>query len=124
MRTSPADGHTPPSEVFVPGAIVIATLSEPREKFWGMILALASEGHILTIIPRILKVINLAANAYPTTKIRVNAACRNCPHKVLRMEMHTPISCIILSHEKILIKILVRIIFLVLLGRKKNTSKN
>src|SRR3954469_5218452 len=44
MRTSPADGHTPPSEVFVPGAIVIATLSEPREKFWGMILALASEG--------------------------------------------------------------------------------
>src|SRR5438270_14056023 len=44
MRTSPADGHTPPSEVFVPGAIVIATLSEPREKFWGMILALAAEG--------------------------------------------------------------------------------
>lgn len=32
------------SEVFVPGAIVIATLSNPREKFWGMILALAPEG--------------------------------------------------------------------------------
>src|SRR5579862_1538843 len=29
---------------FVPGAIVIATLSSPREKFWGMILALAPEG--------------------------------------------------------------------------------
>jgi hypothetical protein len=29
---------------FVPGAIVIATLSTPREKFWGMILALAPEG--------------------------------------------------------------------------------
>jgi hypothetical protein len=29
---------------FVPGAIVIATLSNPREKFWGMILALAPEG--------------------------------------------------------------------------------
>lgn len=29
---------------FVPGAVVIATLSNPREKFWGMILALAPEG--------------------------------------------------------------------------------
>lgn len=29
---------------FAPGAIVIATLSNPREKFWGMILALATEG--------------------------------------------------------------------------------
>ena len=30
--------------IFVPGALVIATLSNPREKFWGMILALAAEG--------------------------------------------------------------------------------
>ncbi len=29
---------------FAPGAIVIVTLSSPREKFWGMILRLASEG--------------------------------------------------------------------------------
>ena len=29
---------------FVPGAVVIATLSSPREKFWGMILGLAPEG--------------------------------------------------------------------------------
>jgi len=29
---------------FQPGALVIATLSNPREKFWGMILALAPEG--------------------------------------------------------------------------------
>jgi hypothetical protein len=29
---------------FSPGAIVIATLSSPREKFWGMILALAPTG--------------------------------------------------------------------------------
>jgi hypothetical protein len=29
---------------FAPGALVIATLSTPREKFWGMILALAPEG--------------------------------------------------------------------------------
>src|SRR4029077_14284812 len=28
-------------EPFSPGALVIATLSNPREKFWGMILALA-----------------------------------------------------------------------------------
>src|SRR5438552_15607988 len=31
--------------------------------------------------------------AYPTTKIRVNATCRKCPHKVHRMEMKTAISC-------------------------------
>src|SRR5579863_9453230 len=29
---------------FSPGAVVIATLSNPREKFWGMILGLAAEG--------------------------------------------------------------------------------
>ena len=29
---------------FLPGAVVIVTLSNPREKFWGMILALAPEG--------------------------------------------------------------------------------
>ncbi len=29
---------------FRPGAIVIATLGNPREKFWGMILSLAPEG--------------------------------------------------------------------------------
>ncbi len=29
---------------FVPGALVIATLCNPREKFWGMILSLAVEG--------------------------------------------------------------------------------
>ena len=29
---------------FGPGAIVIVTLCNPREKFWGMVLALAGEG--------------------------------------------------------------------------------
>jgi hypothetical protein len=29
---------------FFPGAVVIVTLCNPREKFWGMILALAPEG--------------------------------------------------------------------------------
>jgi hypothetical protein len=33
-----------PGEPFLAGAIVIASLSNPREKFWGMILALAPEG--------------------------------------------------------------------------------
>ncbi len=32
------------NEPFLPGAVVIATLCNPREKFWGMILALAPEG--------------------------------------------------------------------------------
>lgn len=36
----PAKAHGP----FLPGALVIATLCNPREKFWGMILALAPEG--------------------------------------------------------------------------------
>jgi len=31
-------------DTFAPGALVIATLSNPREKFWGMILSLAPEG--------------------------------------------------------------------------------
>lgn len=36
---------TPSSKApFAPGALVIATLCNPREKFWGMILVLAPEG--------------------------------------------------------------------------------
>jgi hypothetical protein len=38
------NGSTPRRQPFVPGALVIATLCNPREKFWGMILALAPEG--------------------------------------------------------------------------------
>jgi len=33
-----------PRDPFFPGALVIVTLCNPREKFWGMILALAAEG--------------------------------------------------------------------------------
>lgn len=33
-----------PRDPFLPGALVIVTLCNPREKFWGMILALAPEG--------------------------------------------------------------------------------
>jgi hypothetical protein len=44
MSRPPAGKPIAPGEVFVSGAMVIATLSNPREKFWGMIMALASEG--------------------------------------------------------------------------------
>ena len=52
MRASPSDNlgmekhaSTPvPNAPFVAGAIVIVTLCNPREKFWGMTLALAPEG--------------------------------------------------------------------------------
>ena len=52
MRVAPSDnlgmeknGFTPvPRAPFAPGALVIATLCNPREKFWGMILTLAPEG--------------------------------------------------------------------------------
>jgi hypothetical protein len=43
VNNPPAD-HATRQEPFVPGALVIATLCNPREKFWGMILALAPEG--------------------------------------------------------------------------------
>jgi hypothetical protein len=49
----PKDSHrdagrsaSPPRDCgpFLPGAIVVVTLGNPRDKFWGMILALAPEG--------------------------------------------------------------------------------
>jgi len=58
MRASPGDnlgvekkaiksgtaGRADIRSPFRPGAVVIVTLSNPREKFWGMILGLAPEG--------------------------------------------------------------------------------
>jgi hypothetical protein len=41
---SASGDHPQRGQVFLAGAMVIATLSNPREKFWGMILALAPEG--------------------------------------------------------------------------------
>ena len=41
---SGAAGRAKKKALFLPGAVVIVTLSNPREKFWGMILALAPEG--------------------------------------------------------------------------------
>src|SRR5699024_1066218 len=81
------------------------------------------DGHTVTIRPRILQAIELAAIAYPTTKIRVNATCRKSPHKVHRMEMKTAISCTTLRHTKILIAVGVRIISLATLGSKNHPGK-
>ena len=54
MQASPGDNRDVEKDLprsarktrdpFIPGALVIVTLSNPREKFWGMILALAAEG--------------------------------------------------------------------------------
>lgn len=52
MRAFPGDNLSVPKKLstaktrdpFLPGALVIVTLSNPREKVWGMILALAPEG--------------------------------------------------------------------------------
>ena len=44
FRGADSQGHANHNEPFVAGALVIVTLSDPREKFWGMILALAPEG--------------------------------------------------------------------------------
>lgn len=39
-RTGQAGSKNP----FVPGCVVVVTLGNPRDKFWGMILSLAPEG--------------------------------------------------------------------------------
>ena len=44
MENNFSSGSQVTSAPFQPGALVIATLCNPREKFWGMILALAPEG--------------------------------------------------------------------------------
>jgi len=43
-RSSDLSAPAKSREPFLPGALVIATLCNPREKFWGMILALRPEG--------------------------------------------------------------------------------
>jgi|GEM_PF-319944 len=40
----PEEENTAARNPFVPGAVVVLTLGNPRDKFWGMILALAAEG--------------------------------------------------------------------------------
>jgi hypothetical protein len=47
VKPSDNDGsaaRTQANNPFLPGAMVIVTLGNPREKFWGMILALVPEG--------------------------------------------------------------------------------
>jgi hypothetical protein len=39
-----ASAYAPASGPFLPGSMVVVTLGNPRDKFWGMILSLAPEG--------------------------------------------------------------------------------
>jgi hypothetical protein len=39
-----ADKQMPVLDPFTPGSMVVVTLGNPRDKFWGMILSLAPEG--------------------------------------------------------------------------------
>jgi hypothetical protein len=43
-QSSGEAGRPKVTTAFLPGALVIVTLGNPREKLWGMILALAPEG--------------------------------------------------------------------------------
>jgi hypothetical protein len=43
-NTLPGGGARSMRDPFLPGALVIVTLCNPREKFWGMILGLVPEG--------------------------------------------------------------------------------
>jgi len=44
QRDDSSAAPTPARGPFLPGSMVVATLCNPRDKFWGMILALAPEG--------------------------------------------------------------------------------
>jgi hypothetical protein len=44
MQASSSADAAKPSSPFLPRTIVVATLGNPREKFWGAILALTPEG--------------------------------------------------------------------------------
>jgi hypothetical protein len=44
LRGGDLEGKVGHNEPFLPGALVIATLANPREKFWGLILALVPAG--------------------------------------------------------------------------------
>jgi hypothetical protein len=48
MNLTAGDANANSRRPFQPGSLVIVTLNNPREKFWGMILALAPEGLSLT----------------------------------------------------------------------------
>jgi hypothetical protein len=43
-KQSSTGASTRTRDLFLPGTLVIVTLGNPREKFWGMILTLASTG--------------------------------------------------------------------------------
>ena len=98
MRASPGDNpcvENVPSgsasktrDPFVPGALVIVTLSNPREKFWGMILALASEGLSLsgTELASFEDLILMVKNGEPFTPAIVFFPM----HRIERVELDSP----------------------------------
>ena len=45
-EATPAAGEmrSPARDPFSPGSMVVVTLGNPRDKFWGMVLALGAEG--------------------------------------------------------------------------------
>jgi hypothetical protein len=73
---------------FVPGSIVVVTLGNPRDKFWGMILALAPEG---------LSMSGLELASFEDFVIMVKAGDPVTPavvffsmHRVVRIELDLP----------------------------------
>ena len=47
-ESDPSTAQGVSSAPFLPGSMVVVTLGNPRDKFWGMILALAPEGLSMT----------------------------------------------------------------------------
>jgi hypothetical protein len=76
-------------ELFLPGALVIVTLCNPREKFWGMILALKSEGFSLSgaELASIEDITLMVRNGEPFTPAIVFFPM----HRIERVELDSPI---------------------------------
>jgi hypothetical protein len=80
-----AEGDTSP---FHPGAMVVVTLANPREKFWGAVLSLAPEGLCLRGIElaSFEDLLNLIRDGEPFTSGVVFFPM----HRVERMELDLP----------------------------------
>src|SRR5690606_18041996 len=78
---------------------------QPTSRGKSVLRGANCDGHAVTIRPRILQAMQVAAIAHPTTKSTANATGRKAPHNVHGMEMQPAISCTILRHTKILIAV-------------------
>jgi hypothetical protein len=76
-------------EPFLPGALVIVTLCNPREKFWGMIIALRSEGFSLSgaELASIEDITLMVRNGEPFTP----AIAFFPMHRIERVELDAPV---------------------------------